>query len=151
MFQILDSPLPTADISRAALDGLEGGAGAVVTFEGVVRNNAGGKPVHYLEYSAYTPMAEAKMREIGDEVREKWGFPCAMAHRVGRLEIGEASICIAVASPHRRDAFDACLYAINRVKEAVPVWKKEVAPDGTWWVEDPLSDPKLNTHENAAE
>lgn len=150
MFKVLETPLPTQQISRVALDGLEGGAGAVVTFEGVVRNNANGKQVHYLEYSAYAPMAEAKMREIGEEVRAKWGFPCAMAHRVGRLEIGEASICIAVASPHRKEAFDACLYAINRVKEAVPVWKKEVAPDGTWWVEDPLSDPRLNANEQNA-
>jgi molybdopterin synthase catalytic subunit len=91
-----------------------------------------------LEYQAYKPMAILEMAKISKEVQSRWGFPCAILHRVGRLEIGEASVVIAVAAPHRGEAFDACRYAIDRVKETVPVWKKEVAADGYWWVEDPL-------------
>lgn len=137
MFVVMENILPVEKVAQAAQDELHGGAGAVVTFVGVVRDNSQGHRVRYLEYSAYAPMAESEMRKIGDEVKARWGFPCAMAHRVGKLEIGEASIVIAVASPHRKAAFEACHFAIDRVKETVPVWKKEVAQDGFWWVEDP--------------
>ncbi len=105
--------------------------GAVVTFAGTVRNNSEDRQTQRLEYEAYAEMAEAKMREIGDEIRDKWGIThLAMIHRVGTLEIGEISILISLATPHRKHAFDACSYAIDRVKQIVPVWKKEIWADG---------------------
>ena len=105
--------------------------GAVVTFDGIVRNSFEGRAVRYLEYEAYATMAEKKLAEIGEEVRRK--FPVgeiAMVHRIGKLEIGESSIVIAVAAPHRHAAFEACSYAMDRVKEEVPIWKKEFFADG---------------------
>ncbi len=111
--------------------------GAVVTFAGTVRDNTDGRRTLRLEYEAYAEMAEAKMREVGAEIRERWGIEdVAMIHRVGTLEIGEISILISVASPHRKNAFEACSYAIDRVKQIVPVWKKEIWADGEReWVE----------------
>ena len=138
LIAIVDEPISLQAVTQA-VENAE--AGAVVTFVGTVRRSSQGHTIHYLEYSAYKPMAEREMQKIADEVQARWGLPCAMVHRVGRLEIGEASIIIAVASPHRHVAFEACHWAINRVKETVPVWKKEVAVDGFWWVEDPLSGP----------
>lgn len=123
----------------AAVEAEQGeAAGAVVTFLGVVRRQSRGQIVEYLEYQAYAPMAELQLSRVAAEVREQWGAACAMMHRVGRLEVGEASLAVAVAAPHRKEAFEACAYAVNRVKAVVPVWKKEVARDGSWWVEDPL-------------
>lgn len=112
------------------------GDGAVVVFEGVVRNNSAGRATRFLEYEAYEPMALAKMREIVTEVTGK--FPVdriGMTHRLGRLEIGEASIVIVVTSAHRKPAFEACHYAIDRLKKVVPIWKKEFFEDGVVWVE----------------
>jgi molybdopterin synthase catalytic subunit len=111
-------------------------AGGLVVFSGVVRNETGGRRVKFLEYEAYQPMAEARMREIGQMVRARWpGVKAvAMVHRVGRLEIGEASVIIAVSAAHRAEAFEACRYAIDRLKETVPVWKKEHFEDGEVWV-----------------
>lgn len=136
--------LSTKSIACAAEAALAGAAGAVVTFEGIVRNHSKGPDgtihsVEYLEYSAYEAMALREMQGIADEVRQKWNLPCAIAHRLGRLEIGEASVVIAVASAHRAVAFEACHWAIDEVKIRVPIWKKEVATDGVWWVEDPVS------------
>ena len=112
------------------------GCGAIVLFSGLVRDNSAGKSVSYLEYEAYPEMAEAKMREIGAEMQARFGLDrVAISHRYGRLEVGEISVCIAVASPHRAEAFDACRWAIDRLKEVVPVWKKEVTPTGEYWVE----------------
>ena len=109
--------------------------GAVVTFVGNVRQENEGRDVDYLEYEAYPGMAEAKMAEIGEEIRQRWGLArVAMVHRLGRCEVGEASIVIAVAAPHRREAFEACHYAIDRVKEIVPIWKREVWRDGAVWI-----------------
>jgi len=106
-----------------------------VTFQGTVRDNSRGKRVLYLEYEAYPEMAVKVMRQIADEIKARWGLDgVAIVHRVGRLEIGEASICIAVAAPHRAQAFEACRYAIDRVKEILPVWKKEVWEGGEYWV-----------------
>ena len=112
------------------------GAGGIVIFSGVVRNQTDGRPVKFLEYEAHAPMAEAKMREIGAAIRARWaGVRCvAMLHRIGRLEIGEASVLIAVSAAHRGDAFDACRYAIDTLKRTVPVWKKEHFEDGEVWV-----------------
>ena len=112
------------------------GAGGVVIFSGVVRNQTDGRPVKYLEYEAHAPMAEAKMREIGAEIRTRWSGVrrVAMLHRIGRLEIGESSVLIAVSAAHRGEAFDACRYAIDTLKRTVPVWKKEHFEDGEVWV-----------------
>ncbi len=112
--------------------------GAVVNFAGVVRNHSYGKRTDHLVYEAYADMAEKKMREIGDEVRSRWGIEdFSILHRIGRLEIGEISVLIAVSSPHRSEAFAACQYAIDRLKQIVPIWKKEVGEDGESWVEGP--------------
>ena len=112
--------------------------GAVVTFAGVVRDHSGDKKTQYLEYDAYAPMAEKLMALLGAEVGDNWGVDeIAILHRIGRLEIGEISVLIAVASPHRLEAIQACHYAIDRLKEIVPIWKKEVGEDGEYWVEGP--------------
>jgi molybdopterin synthase catalytic subunit len=132
-YQVVTSPL-SPDAAAAAVD--HPGAGGIVVFSGVVRNETGGRPVKYLEYEAHGPMAEAKMREIGDTVHARWpGVKrVAMLHRVGRLEIGESSVLIAVSAAHRGDAFEACRYAIDTLKQTVPVWKKEHFEDGEIWV-----------------
>ncbi|MBI2371912.1 MAG: molybdenum cofactor biosynthesis protein MoaE [Deltaproteobacteria bacterium] len=111
--------------------------GAVCAFVGVVRETSPlGMKVTYLEYDAYKEMAERKMRQIGDEIRSRWKLEeVAIVHRVGRLAIGETSVVIVVASPHRRDAFEACHYAIERLKQIVPIWKKEVGEHGEVWLE----------------
>lgn len=136
MFRISKDPIRPDDLYRNVLRDCNG---AVVTFCGVVRDNSGGKRTDYLVYDAYEEMAERKMAEIGAEVGRRWSIgDIAMVHRVGRLEIGEISVLIAVSSPHRPQAFEACRYAIDRLKEVVPIWKKEVGEDGTSWVEGPL-------------
>jgi MoaE-MoaD fusion protein len=110
--------------------------GALVVFDGFVRNNFKGRQTLYLDYEAYEPMAFAKMREIGAEVRAKFSVHrLAIVHRLGRLEIGETSVLIAVSSPHRGAAFDACRYAIDTLKRAVPIWKKEYFAGGAVWAE----------------
>ena len=112
--------------------------GAVATFAGVVRNHSGDEQTEYLVYEAYPAMAEQKMAAIGDEIKAQWGVEhVAMLHRVGKLEIGEISVLIAVASPHRAEALAACQYAIDRLKQIVPIWKKEVGVGGASWVEGP--------------
>jgi len=124
----------SSDAIAAEVD--DPGAGGIVIFSGVVRNETGGRPVKFLEYEAHAPMAEVKMREIGEAVRLRWPGVrrVAMLHRIGRLEIGEASVLIAVAAAHRGDAFEACRYAIDTLKRIVPVWKKEHFEDGEVWV-----------------
>jgi molybdopterin synthase catalytic subunit len=111
-------------------------AGGIVVFEGVVRDHARGKQVRYLEYDVYPEMAIQQIRAIVAEAQQRWGVErVAVAHRIGRLEIGEASVIIVVASPHRGEAFDACRYIIDTLKTTVPIWKKEVATNGEEWVE----------------
>src|SRR5271170_5899412 len=110
--------------------------GAAVVFDGFVRNNFKGRRTLYLEYEAYEPMAYAKMREIGAEIRAKFSIRrLVIVHRLGRLEIGETSVWIAVSSAHRGAAFDACRYAIDTLKRAVPIWKKEYFVGGAVWAE----------------
>jgi molybdopterin synthase catalytic subunit len=112
------------------------GVGGIVVFEGVVRDNARGKQVQYLEYEAYEEMAREQIRGIIDTAKQRWGVErVAVAHRFGRLDIGEASVVIAVATPHRGEAFEACRYIIDTLKSTVPIWKKEVATNGEAWVE----------------
>jgi molybdopterin synthase catalytic subunit len=116
-----------------------GGDGAIVTFDGCVRNQSHGRRTLFLDYEAYESMALAKMREIAAEVHAK--FPIdrvAVAHRLGRLEIGETSVFIAVSAPHRAAAFDACRYAIDTLKRSVPIWKKENFEDGAVWADGEL-------------
>ena len=111
--------------------------GGVVTFTGVVRNRARGESIDHLEYEAYAPMAEKELRKISDAVHERWPHVrIAMAHRVGRLEVGDAAVMIAAAAPHRAEAFEACRFAIDRLKASVPIWKKEFATSGSYWVEE---------------
>jgi molybdopterin synthase catalytic subunit len=138
MVLIVDGELPVDEIVRSVQEQQGGATGAIVTFLGTVRNHSQGHGIEYLEYEAYRPMAQREMERIVREVWDQWGFPCAIAHRLGRLYVGEASVVVAVASSHRKEAFLACHYAIDRLKETVPIWKKEVATDGYWWVEDPL-------------
>jgi MoaE-MoaD fusion protein len=116
------------------------GAGAILVFSGVVRDNVRGKAVKYLEYEAYPEMAEQTLRDIIAEIHERWSDArVAMAHRIGKVKIGEASLIIAVAAPHRPEAYAASRYAIERVKAVLPVWKKEFASDGDHWVEGPVA------------
>jgi molybdopterin synthase catalytic subunit len=111
--------------------------GAVVTFLGVVRGVSRGRNVLFLEYEAYREMAVRKMQQVADEVRGKWAIDdIAIVHRVGHLEVGERSVAIAVGAPHRKAAFEACEYAIGRLKEIVPIWKKEVWEGGEAWIDD---------------
>ena len=133
MFEIVKEPINTGQLIAAVEDP---GAGAICTFLGVVRDNNLGREVDYLEYEAYPEMAVPAMQRIADEIRERWDVTkVAIVHRVGRLEIGEASVGIAVSAPHRAEAFAACHYAIDRLKESVPIWKKEVWADGEEWIE----------------
>jgi len=111
-------------------------AGAVALFLGVVRNNSRGRRVLHLEYDAYPEMAEKKLGEVAEEIMSRWPITdIAIAHRTGRLEIGETSLLVVVSSPHRQEAFAACHHAVNRIKEVVPIWKKEVWQGGETWVE----------------
>jgi len=111
--------------------------GGIVTFVGTVRDHARGQQIKYLEYEAYPEMAEREMQKIADEIARRWpGTRVAMAHRTGHLEIGDAAVVIAAAAPHRGEAFEACRYAIDTLKQTVPIWKKEVATDGEYWVDD---------------
>jgi molybdopterin synthase catalytic subunit len=133
MFRVTTEPLNVQQIHDLVKRPTDG---AVVTFDGIVRNNFAGRPVQYLEYEAYAVMAERKMAEIGTEVRQKFAIgEIAMVHRLGHLDIGDSSIVISVAAPHRQAAFEACAYAMDRVKAEVPVWKKEFFADGAdHWV-----------------
>ena len=132
LFEVTPEPLSVDSLVRAVLTE---GDGAVVTFVGTVRDNSGGRKVLALEYEAYAEMAEAEMKRIGLEMIDKWGLHgIAMRHRVGRLEVGETSVIIAVASPHRQEAFAACSEALDMLKASVPVWKKEYFEDGEVWV-----------------
>ncbi len=133
IIQLTREPLDRNVLIAAASHPTDGG---IVIFEGVVRNHARGKQVRYLEYEAYVEMAEQQIRNIATEAAQRWNIEhIAIAHRFGRLEIGEASVIIVIASPHRAEAFEACRYIIDTLKTTVPIWKKEVATDGEEWVE----------------
>lgn len=133
----LDLQALTRDLAQGTL-----GDGAVATFTGLVRNHNQGRTVHFLEYEAYEPLAVKALERITNEARETWpAIRMGMHHRIGRLEIGEASIIIVVASPHRADAFAACRYAIERVKQIVPIWKREHFEGGEIWLEGASVDP----------
>ena len=131
---ISELPLDEAEVA-ARVEGPD--AGGVVSFIGRVRNHARGQTIEHLEYEAYPAMAEKEMEKIVDEAAEKWpGTRVAIAHRIGRLEIGDAAVIVIAASAHRGEAFDACEFAIDTLKVTVPIWKREVATDGAYWVDD---------------
>jgi len=112
--------------------------GAVAVFGGTVRNVSVGKAVQHLEYEAYQEMAIEKLKQVAAECRETWPkiTDIAIVQRIGHLEVGEKAVIVAVSSPHRKDGcFEACAYAIDRLKQIVPIWKKEVGPDGVEWIE----------------
>ena len=131
MIQITHSPLDPDALTAAVR---RDGNGAVVTFLGTTRISSGDRKVLRLEYEAYRPMADEKLAEIADEMRRRWPVAVAIAHRLGRLEIGETSLVVAVASPHRREAFEASQYCVDRIKQIVPIWKKEYFEGGEVWV-----------------
>jgi MoaE-MoaD fusion protein len=133
LFELTARPLDARRMETAVA---HKGAGAICTFTGVVRDNSRGRSVTHLDYEAYDEMATAQMRKIADEIGERWPEArVAMAHRTGHLEVGEPSVVVSVSSPHRAEAIAACKWGIDRLKETVPVWKKEHAADGTYWIE----------------
>ena len=140
LFEITAASLSVDEVNRRVTSPA---AGAVVTFTGIVRGTNQGRQVHYLEYEAYSEMAEAVLAQIGDEVKARWEVDAvAIVHRTGRLEIGEASVVIAIASGHRQGAFEAGRYAIDRIKQIVPVWKKEYFEGGEVWIEGLAQPPE---------
>jgi molybdopterin synthase catalytic subunit len=117
--------------------------GALCLFLGVVRNQNGGRSVTHLEYEAYEAMALAVMEEIEAEARRRWPVTdLRLVHRLGRLEVGEASVAVAAAAPHRAEAFAACRFAIDTLKAQVPIWKKEFYADGAVWIEGAAAQPR---------
>ena len=136
-FKITDAALDPTALHNLVLSPQ---AGAVSLFVGVVRDHNLGRDVNHLEYDAYPAMATNVMRQIAAEIRDQWDvLEIAMHHRVGRLEIGDASVAVAVASAHRGDGIEACHYGIDRLKAIVPIWKKEVWADGEEWIEGSLT------------
>src|SRR5437763_6089794 len=129
-------------VDAAAMNGEAGADGAVTTFIGLVRNHNLGRRVLYLEYEAYEPLAIRTFERITDEITAAWPrVRLALHHRIGRIQIGDASVIIAAASPHRADAFRACRYAIERVKQIAPIWKREFFEGGDVWIEGATADP----------
>lgn len=135
LYQIVEGPLDL----EAAIQAVSGpDRGAIATFIGTTRDHHDGRPVRSLEYHAYVPMAEAVMRQIGGEIASRFGTPhVAILHRIGPLALGDSSVIIAVGATHRREALAACAHAIERLKEIVPIWKKEHYADSARWIEGP--------------
>lgn len=132
MYQIVSGPIDVAAVTAAVA---RPSAGATVTFVGTTRDHNDGRRVSRLEYEAYPEMALAEMRRIGETAQQRWPIEkVAIVHRIGVVPLGEASVVIAVSAGHRRDAFEACHFAIDRLKEVVPIWKKEYFEGGEIWV-----------------
>jgi molybdopterin synthase catalytic subunit len=133
LFAVIEGPIDVAALISAAQ---RPDCGAISTFIGTTRiDESGGASVEYLEYEAYRPMADRKLEEIGAEIEKRWDVrEVSIVHRIGRVEPGEASVAIVVASPRRGPAFEASRYAIERIKKVVPIWKREVWSDGYVWV-----------------
>jgi molybdopterin converting factor subunit 1 len=133
VFELVRSPIAAAELVALAKSP---SCGAVATFDGIVRDHSGTRRTLYLEYEAYEPMALAKMREIGAEIRRRFRIHrLVMVHRLGRMEIGETSVFIVTSAAHRAPALDACRFAIDTLKRLVPIWKKEYFADGSAWAE----------------
>lgn len=125
-------------IDPAALASTTPADGALCVFTGVVRNEHQGRSVLHLEYEAYEEMALEQLQRVAEETRARFGVThVQLVHRLGRMEVGETSVAVAVASPHRKEAFEACRYAIDTLKARVPIWKKEFYADGEVWLEQP--------------
>ena len=132
-YEVTTGPIDPRELEAAVA---HAGAGAICTFQGTVRDNSLGRSVSHLEYEAYAEMAVPQMRRIGEEIKDRWpGARVAMIHRTGHLDIGEVSVIVSVSAPHREEAIMACKWGIDRLKESVPIWKKEHAADGTFWIE----------------
>jgi len=135
LFAVVEAPISAAELRPLVA---APGAGALCTFEGTVRNHTGERQTSHLEYEAYSSMAERVFARIAAEATVRWpGIGMAIHHRVGKLEVGDVSVAVAVASEHRAAGFDACRYAIDQLKVSAPIWKKEFGPDGSFWVEGP--------------
>jgi molybdopterin synthase catalytic subunit len=130
---ISEQPLDTGAVVQRVLGP---DAGGIVTFVGAVRDASRGHAIRHLEYEAYPAMAERELEKICDEALQQWGARVAIAHRIGHLPIGEIAVVVAAAAGHRAEAFAACRYAIDTLKQRVPIWKKEFAEGGEYWVED---------------
>jgi len=138
-FRVTADPL---DVSAVCAIVASADCGAVATFVGLVRNENGGRRVLWLDYEAYEPLAVKSFVRIDEEAGERWpSIGLAIHHRVGRLDVGEASVVIAAASPHRAAAFAACRYAIERIKQIAPIWKHEHFEGGEIWIEGATADP----------
>ena len=139
-FSVRSGPLDLAELVAEVSDP---GAGAIATFIGTTRDHSRGRTVTLLEYDAYPEMAEAEMKKIGEQVKERHGVTrVAIAHRTGVVPVGEASVMIAVSAPHRGAALEACRDAIDTLKQTVPIWKKEVFEGGEEWIGREGTDPK---------
>lgn len=135
-FEIAKDPINTQSVIDKVI---QREAGAITTFIGTVRELTHGKKTLYLVYEAYEPMAVKKLAQIGSEIEERWpGSKVAITHRVGKLDITDIAVVIAVSTPHRADAYEANRYAIERIKEIVPIWKKEHWEDGQEWIGNQL-------------
>lgn len=143
-FAVADTPLSVEAIAAELAESAQArgeGCGAVCTFLGVVRATHQGRRVRHLDYEAFAPLALKAFGRIGEEIAREWpGALVAIHHRVGRLRVGEASVAIAAAAAHRAEAFQACRYAIERVKQIAPVWKHEYFEGGDAWVEGATAD-----------
>ena len=136
VYELVREPIDALALAKQVRADLDG---AIVAFDGFVRNKSHGRQTSHLEYEAYTSMALQKMHEIGRLLHEKFGIHrVAIVHRLGRLEVGETSVFIAVSAPHRGPAFDACRFAIDTLKKTVPIWKKEYFADGAVWADGEL-------------
>ena len=146
LYKVTPNPISTDDVIARLADPA---IGAIATFVGVVRGETEGKKTEYLEYETYPEMAELTLAQIGEEVKARWPIEqVAIVHRVGRQEIGETSVVIAIASGHRHGAFEAGRYAIDRIKEIVPIWKKEYFEGGEVWIDGPEKSPKSEVEED---
>lgn len=131
--ELVRSAIETSSITEALK---QGGDGAVVVFDGIVRNNTRGRRTLYLDYTAYEPMVLPELRRLADEARERFGISdVALVHRLGKLQVGETSVLIAVTSAHRGAAFDACRWLIDTLKKTVPIYKQEFFEDGVAWAD----------------
>ncbi|ANB57351.1 moaE family protein [Anoxybacillus sp. B7M1] len=136
LFMVTDQPILIEDVVRKVV---RPEAGAVAVFVGTVREFTNGKRTLFLQYEAYTTMAEKMLERIAQEIKERWPeAKTAITHRIGKLDISDVAVVIAVSTPHRKDAYEANQYAIERIKQIVPIWKKEYWEDGTQWVGNQL-------------
>ncbi|MGG0176353.1 molybdenum cofactor biosynthesis protein MoaE [Gottfriedia acidiceleris] len=149
LFNIVDTPIVVEEVSDKVKSR---NAGAITVFIGTVRELTKGKKTLSLEYQAYESMAVKKLAQIGDEIKQKWPEAIvAITHRVGRLKISDIAVVIAVSSPHRKVAYEANEYAIERIKQIVPIWKKEFWEDGTMWIGDQLENTPYQEGKSSVE